>query len=521
MSRLALAVLLVCSCAAESVESEETSHFANGKADGFCNGPVTAVTVMPPQWPPSRIGDPIADYIPANLGAPDREIADGDSVVRFWDNPMPETSRISVSYANGAIVVVSVEETDGSSLLLWGDNGFVYWEQRQDEASGRFENSFDQDRNGYIDDLRTGVTGCLEHSYRLSEEAAAKQEVRGNRSELPAASELISPHAELRESRSLVIAWDREIERAEVSYRVLWSELVPALPRDVVTNATEVRVSENWLAGADEVEMHFDAAGFSFRAKNVYGSAWGSAPIIQVLATGRAPEEIALFSPKFISDDTINQRESATETVEATDQHIAYLETEIAQAQAAVANPNDINEAVLNDIEAAETRITELDAEITAARPDVAARWDAATREAQFAAVDAIQGAVSEEQRQQLDALRTKLAQATVPSSQLPPESQDLALAALLGTQGEPNHVFVLQVTERQELVQTELPKLRQTLTEANSQTVAYYQRRIDDLSQTLDQAKSLRRETEARLRRLERAPSLSLLGTQHKPYTF
>jgi hypothetical protein len=57
--------------------------------------------------------------------------------------------------------------TDGREVIYWGDQwGRVYWEQRR-RPDGLFENGFDRDHDGELDDLRVGKPGYPTTIYLL------------------------------------------------------------------------------------------------------------------------------------------------------------------------------------------------------------------------------------------------------------------------------------------------------------------------------------------------------------------
>ena len=168
MLGLSMVCLVGCAATADPDPSGAGELGTGGKSDALgCDPGITVVDTIPEQTPPSRLGTYLPDYLPADRSPIETRQADGSTYELYDTDDDGEADLHVKSEESGAYDYAHWYYPNGDGLILWtNDAGYVDWEQRY-TADGDFENSFDRDDDGNIDDLRMGEAHCLTVSYRL------------------------------------------------------------------------------------------------------------------------------------------------------------------------------------------------------------------------------------------------------------------------------------------------------------------------------------------------------------------
>ena len=473
------------------MNGSESLRKADVDLDAPCNyGRAQPVAIMPAQWPPSRLGDPIADYL------------NGENV---------EVTGSSVRFIT----------EDGTDVILWSnDEGNVDWEQRS--GDGWFENSFDQDDNGYIDDLRVGHR-CLTARYeRHALVPGYKEEVPRSYptpSAAPDPNDLTHPHAVLLESRSIYAKLDESIDRGDIQFRVLWSDFLPAVSSETIASIDEIRPVDAWTSGAESWEVLQDPAGFSVRVTNVDLGNWHAVtPLVELKRTAGEPVILAIFSEKLLQDETIPSTKTAENARDFAEWHIENYQQTIARADAFIADPTTLPTEYDRSVNAHQNRLEEIGVELESERPGVALAWDSASRSEQASALELLRGAFHAELQSDLDELKAQLERQKVSSAHVSESIRDYVLAAHHSTLGGGR--FTDLVNERIR-VEDQLSYALGEQAARREQLKNDWLARRDTARAGLAEAEENLRNARRRLTQLAQRPEISYALSRHVAYEY
>lgn len=491
------------------------------------NGGTIRTSRMPAQWPASRIGAPIARFIPADATVVEHAVTSGSSPQEtHWLDANGDGAydlRVTTTTgASGPRRSVDFTQPDGTRVLLWeGENGRVDWEQRGWPGEP-FENSFDRNDDGVVDDLRTGCPDRPTTIYLLDPSATDRSARSGGNALGVDPSMLQMPHAIVPESDPMQVTWYEDIERADVRVRLDLGATIPPLSPELLARVTGVKVTGNWLAGGGRATVTRDGNTLLIEATNVDGAIWlGKAPILRLAVAGQPEKLVALVSPKALVDDTVSELAAERHSAESVRKQLAILRESVASAERNLAN---VVTRWDGEIARRKEALAAADVRIAETRPSAADSWNAATPSARLRALEALAaaGTTTPAEGASAAALLERARGEGAPSAAgLDPAVADLALAFHENAR-DPESGFVAALVESRQLRLEDLPYYEGLAATERAENEAYWEQRLEYATGAVAELEVELAEREARIGAFEAGErSRWTATTTHEPYTF
>lgn len=327
---------------------------------------------LPEQDPPSRIGRPIADFVPGEEKRSHVYPPVQGQQVSTYDVDGDGTDDVRVNRSAGSTSVDLLDE----NTILWADRqGAVYWEQRT--QGDRFENAMMKDGLRFLvrGDRRTGRT------VRYELETGKIGRSRGaTRLENVDSARLTMPQAEVREPMRVV--WHADFELGEVSGALDLGDLRPPLTPQALGGITSVDVQPTFLGAQGQLEASVEGGVLRFTAKDVDPGAWlSAAPIFELQLQSGATQTVAALSPRMIVDDTAPMLRQWADDIPQWEDAITRLSAELPSVEARIADPSKIATHYDARLAEARTALDQAEAKVTELRPALLADWLHATPE--------------------------------------------------------------------------------------------------------------------------------------------